>query len=273
MCRHYPPSTQAKSHNSSDYYLIIGTFYCLSCVLTSSGNSFIDLDIIWAFFGWLTLGIMLRGESLLVRLQVLVAITFATVGEFYASVYMGGYIYHHGGVPAYVPPGHGMVYLSAIALGRSALFQNYARAITVVVIILGSAWSLWGLNAPNQQTDVTGALLFCIFLICLLYGRNPTVYLGAFFVTSYLEIVGTATGVWYWVVIDPASGLPQGNPPSGVAAYYCMVDAVAIAVAPKLIKRIQSLKKTLNLPALGQTEPIDPSPTPAKPVGSLTQEK
>jgi hypothetical protein len=211
-------------------------------VLVSSANSLVNFEIIWAVFGWFSLAIMLRGESLLVRLQVLVAIMFATAGEFYASVYMGGYIYHHGGVPAYVPAGHGMVYLSAIALGRSALLQNNARAITVIVVIIGSIWSLWGLSASDHQTDITGALLFCIFLLCLLYGRNPMVYLGAFFVTSYLEIIGTSTGVWYWVVIDPASGLPQGNPPSGVAAYYCMVDAVAIAIASKLLKLIKNVK-------------------------------
>lgn len=239
MLRHYPLKNQAKAHQASDYYLVLCTFYCLSCVLVSSANSQTNFEMIWALFGWLSLAIMLRGEPLLVRLQVLVAIIFATIGEFYASVYMGGYIYQHGGVPAYVPAGHGMVYLSAIALGRSALLQNHARAITVVVVILGGCWSLWSLTAANQQTDVTGALLFCIFLLCLLYGRNPMVYLGAFFVTSYLEIVGTGTGVWYWVIIDPASGLPQGNPPSGVAAYYCMVDAVAIAIAPKLMKLVK----------------------------------
>ena len=242
MLRYYPSHTQVKGHHAGDYYLVVCTLYCLTCVLVSSANSLVNFEIIWAVFGWFSLAIMLRGESLLMRLQVLVAIMFATAGEFYASVYMGGYIYHHGGVPAYVPAGHGMVYLSAIALGRSALLQNNARAITVIVVIIGSIWSLWGLSASDHQTDITGALLFCIFLLCLLYGRNPMVYLGAFFVTSYLEIIGTSTGVWYWVVIDPASGLPQGNPPSGVAAYYCMVDAVAIAIASKLLKLIKNVK-------------------------------
>lgn len=246
MLRHYPPSLtkgeQAKEHNASDYYLVVCTCYCLSCVLVSSASNTTNFEWVWALAGWLSLGLMLRGEPLLVRLQVLVAIIFATVGEFYASVYMGGYIYHQGGVPAYVPAGHGMVYLSAIALGRSALFQNHARAVTVLVVMLGSCWSLWGLYDPALQLDVTGALLFCIFMVCLLFGRNPMVYLGAFFVTSFLEIVGTSTGVWYWVVIDPATGLPQGNPPSGVAAYYCMVDAVAIGAAPYLMRWVESLR-------------------------------
>ena len=238
MLRYYPDLSTHNEHKSSDYYLVICTFYCLCCVLFSSGNSFVNFDILWAIFGCLSLGLMLRGESLLVRFQVLVAIIFATIGEFYASVYMGGYIYHHGGVPAYVPAGHGMVYLSAIALGRSALFQNNARIVTGMVVIIGSSWALFGLISTVKQIDVTGALLMCIFFLCLIYGRNPTVYLGAFFVTSFLEIVGTSTEVWFWVLIDPASGLPQGNPPSGVAAYYCLVDTVAIHFAPILKKHM-----------------------------------
>ncbi|MFT7531118.1 MAG: hypothetical protein ACI9FD_002129 [Gammaproteobacteria bacterium] len=240
MLQHYPSLTEVKNHHASDYYLVICTCYCLTCVLLSSSNNVSSVDLIWAPVGWLTLALMLRSEPWLVRLQVFVAILFATLGEFFASVYMGGYIYQQGGLPAYVPVGHGMVYLSAIALGRSGLFQNHAYRITTLVVMLGSFWSLWGLNAADQQTDVTGALLFCIFLVCLLYGRNPMVYLGAFFVTSFLEIVGTGSGVWTWVVIDPASGLPQGNPPSGVAAYYCMVDAVAIRFAPIFMKLFKS---------------------------------
>jgi hypothetical protein len=62
------------------------------------------------------------------------------------------------------------------------------------------------------------------------------VYLGAFFITSWLEIVGTGAGTWAWAEIDPASHLPQGNPPSGVAAWYCLVDAVAIAGAGPVLQ-------------------------------------
>jgi hypothetical protein len=44
------------------------------------------------------------------------------------------------------------------------------------------------------------------------------VYLGAFFITTWLELVGTTAGTWAWAAVDPASGLTQGNPPSGVLA-------------------------------------------------------
>ena len=62
------------------------------------------------------------------------------------------------------------------------------------------------------------------------------VYLAAFFITTWLELIGTAAGTWKWATIEPVMGLSQGNPPSGVAAWYCLVDAVAIGTAPVLLR-------------------------------------
>jgi len=188
-----------------------------------------------AFFGWLFLIAWLRGECKYVRTQVAVAVTFAVIGEYFASVYMKGYIYRFGNVPAYVPAGHGLVYLTAVALGRSGLFQQHARRIAVLVVTACGTWVAWGLSGLGRL-DIIGAVLFVVFLGYLFKGRSPMVYLGAFFITSWLEIVGTSAGTWAWAEIDPASHLPQGNPPSGVAAWYCLVDAVAIAGAGPVLQ-------------------------------------
>ncbi|PPD17457.1 MAG: hypothetical protein CTY24_14875, partial [Methylobacter sp.] len=77
---------------------------------------------------------------------------------------------------------------------------------------------------------------YCVFLVYLFKGRSPMVYLAAFFITTWLELIGTAVGTWKWAAIDPVLNLPQGNPPSGVAAWYCLVDAVAISGAPLVIR-------------------------------------
>jgi hypothetical protein len=145
---------------------------------------------------------------------------------------MGGYTYRFHNVPAYVPPGHGMVYLTAVALARSGLFQRFGREIAIFVVTVCGLWSLWGISGIPKQGDWVGALLFCVFVIYLFKGRSPLVYLAAFFITTWLELIGTAVGTWKWASIDPVLGLPQGNPPSGVAAWYCLVDAVALGGAP-----------------------------------------
>jgi hypothetical protein len=190
--------------------------------------------------GWVFLIGLLLGEDKLVRTQVLVAVMFATIGEHFASPYMEGYIYRFHNVPAYVPPGHGMVYLTAVALARSGFFLRYARGIAVFVVLVCGAWSVWGISYAGQG-DSVGALLFCIFLIFLFKGRSPLVYLAAFFITTWLELIGTAAGTWRWAEIDPVLSLPQGNPPSGVAAWYCLVDAAAIGGAPIVLAQLAAI--------------------------------
>jgi hypothetical protein len=92
-----------------------------------------------------------------------------------------------------------------------------------------------------------GALLFCIFLVWLILGRSPMVYIAAFFITTWLELIGTAVGAWRWASIDPLLGWPQGNPPSGVGAWYCLVDAVAIGSAQPLLSLLKNIHGLVRL--------------------------
>jgi hypothetical protein len=159
---------------------------------------------------------------------------------------MGGYTYRFDNVPAYVPLGHGMVYMTSIALARSGLFIKYARVIATTVIVVCGAWSIWGISGIPEQGDVGGAVLFTAFLICLFRGRSPLVYLAAFFITTWLEILGTAAGAWKWALVDPVFGLTQGNPPSGVAVWYCLVDAVALGGGPLLSRGMKNVSEWLK---------------------------
>ncbi|WAR44839.1 hypothetical protein [Methylomonas rapida] len=237
---HFPPVDTIAEHRRRDYFIAVFTFVTTTICLTTDGFAPQFMQYVLACFGWLFLLGFLRGECKYVRTQVAVAVMFAVVGEYFASVYMKGYVYRFENVPAYVPAGHGLVYLTAVALGRSGFFQRHARRIAAFVVTVCGLWAVWGLSGWGRL-DVIGAILFIVFLLYLFKGRSPMVYLGAFFITSWLEIVGTSAGTWAWAAIDPASRLPQGNPPSGVAAWYCLVDAVAIAGAGPLL---QALSKT-----------------------------
>jgi hypothetical protein len=194
---------------------------------------------------WTFLALLLLGENKEVRTQVIIAVAFATAGEHFASIYMGGYTYRLENVPPYVPPGHGMVYLTAVALARSGFFMRYARGIATFVVVVCGVWSVWGISGYPSQGDQVGALLFCVFLIYLFKGRSPMVYLAAFFITTWLELIGTAAGTWQWATIEPVLGLSQGNPPSGVAAWYCLVDAVAIGGAPLVLNCFSKARERL----------------------------
>jgi hypothetical protein len=227
-----------------DYVLSGITFVSIALCLVLDAYSTPAFQLLLGAFAWTFLIWLLSGECAHVRAQVVVAIAFATIGEHFASPYMGGYIYRFHNVPAYIPPGHGMVYLTAVALARSDLFVKNAVIVRNVVFAVGGAWSIWGVTIAGNY-DWVGLLLFCVFVPFVIYGRSPLVYLGAFFVTTWLEIIGTAVGTWHWVPIDPVLGLPQGNPPSGVAAWYCLVDAVALAGAPLIMERLSRLRLLL----------------------------
>jgi hypothetical protein len=244
VLRHFPEVGLFYTHKKRDYFIAAFTFICVAICLLSDAHAPIEKQNALGVCGWVFLIGLLLGESFEVRVQVGVAVIFATMGEHFASPYMEGYLYRFHNVPAYVPPGHGMVYLTAVSLARSGFFQRYARQIAKFVILVCGSWSFWGISGIPDQGDAVGALLFCVFLIYLFKGRSPMVYLAAFFITTWLELIGTAVGTWRWVPIDPVLGWSQGNPPSGVAAWYCLVDAVALGGA---VHVMNGLKHTHQL--------------------------
>ena len=229
-------------HRKRDYYIATFTFVCVAICLVADADATLEKQNALGIVAWVFLLCCVLGEDRSVKMQVVIAIMFATIGEHFASPYMGGYIYRFENVPAYVPPRHGMVYLTAVALGRSGFFHKYANAIAVFVLIVCGFWSIWGITYA-QHGDEVGALLFCVFVVFLFNGRSPLLYLAAFFITTWLELIGTAVGTWRWVEIDPVLGLAQGNPPSGVAAWYCLVDAVAMGGAPVALRRLDIIKE------------------------------
>src|SRR3954470_4501664 len=77
---------------------------------------------------WLLLAVLLFKEDAMTRLQVGVVVVYATLIEYTFAGGLGVYVYRlesagqvhawYDQVPAFVPPGHGLVYLAAILLGR-----------------------------------------------------------------------------------------------------------------------------------------------------------
>lgn len=245
LLRHFPQVDVAPHapHRGRDYIIAALTFSCVGISGLFEIRASVEMQLALGAMAWLFLAGLLVGESRETQTQVVIAVVFATVGEHFASLYMGGYTYRFENVPAYVPPGHGMVYLTAVAMARSGFFVRYAKGIACFVIAVWGTWSLWGVSGYAERGDSVGALLFCIFLAWLIVGRSPMVYLAAFFITTWLELIGTAVGAWHWASIDPLLGLAQGNPPSGVGAWYCLVDAVAIGGAAPVLRGFRKVNQ------------------------------
>ena len=187
---------------------------------------------------WVLLLALLRAETPLVRAQVAVVVAFATLVEYTCSPLLHVYVYRLHNVPAFVPPGHGLVYLAAYSIGRSTLAQRYARQAVTATVVLGGLYALRGLSPWAPRLDVLGAFWYLCLLGFLRWGRSRLLYVGAFLVVTYLELMGTGLGTWTWQTHDPTGIVAMGNPPSGAAGGYGWFDLAAVAVAPWLLRRL-----------------------------------
>jgi hypothetical protein len=183
---------------------------------------------------WLLLIALLAREPVRIRAQVGVVVAFATLVEYTFSYELHVYIYRLHDVPWFVPPGHGLVYLGALAIGRSRAVMTRARVLIPLTLVVSGGYAVWGLFFSGRQ-DLLGMLWFGCLAAFLLRGRQPTVFVGAFVVVTYLELLGTHLGTWTWQVRDPIAHLiSMGNPPSGAAGGYGFFDAAALALAPRI---------------------------------------
>ena len=195
-----------------------------------------QVQLLLGVLTWALLAALLWKASPLLRAQTLVVVAFATVVEYVFSGWLGVYEYRLGHVPAYVPPGHGLVYLAALGMGaalaaRPALARA-AVASTVVAAVVLASWGLWWSPRP----DMLGAFWCLCLLGFLAWGRNRLLYVGAFVAVTWLELLGTVWGVWTWMPRDTILGIVTiGNPPSVAAGGYGWFDLAAVAAAPVLL--------------------------------------
>src|SRR4030095_13165095 len=75
-------------------------------------------------------------------------------------------------------------------------------------------------------------------LVFLWRSRSRATYAGVFLVVAALELYGTSIGTWRWGSTLPGLGIPDGNPPSGVASGYVWFDVMALLVAPWLVRMV-----------------------------------
>jgi len=186
------------------------------------------------------------------RLQTLVVVCAATCAEVIGSIVWGVYTYRLHNLPLFVPPGHGLVYLGGIALGETALVRARPRAFVAAVTACALAWGIAGLTVL-PRSDIGGALGVAVFLVFLLRGRAPTIYGGVFLMVCFLELWGTAIGIWQWHAVTPGLGLTMGNPPSGAASGYVLFDIAAIAATARLLQAASSRTSSTSTGSTSRT--------------------
>lgn len=221
--------------------------FCIATLAITTAGLALDSQVDLA--GQLLLGVCTWGFLALAfvhltpmeRAQTSVVVVVATCAEVIGSVIWGVYVYRLGNLPLFVPPGHGLVYLTGLRVSQMPWFRARPRLLIGAAIATVSGWALLGLTAL-ERTDVAGAIGATVLVIFLLRGRAPAVYAGVFFAVAFLEIYGTWIGTWEWAAEVPGTGISDGNPPSGAASGYVFFDISALFLAPYLLAGWASLR-------------------------------
>lgn len=227
-----PDRSRLARHGVTATVLLMGW---LTLVLAVDGDGSLTTQRAMGALTWGVLAVALAAATPVVRVQALVVVAFATLVEFVFSPGLEVYLYRFDNVPSYVPPGHGLVYLSAYALGHHPWVRARLRVVGLVAVAGLAGWVVWTFVGPRP--DALGAFWFVCLLAFLRWGPSREVYVGAAYVVTWLEVVGTGFGTWVWQVEDPVLGISIGNPPSGAAGGYGWFDLVALVVAPGLLAR------------------------------------
>jgi hypothetical protein len=181
---------------------------------------------------WIVLVLFARPLPSERRAQVAVVICAATVAEVTGSILWGVYTYRLHNLPMFVPPAHGLVFIAGLSL--SDALRRHRRVLVGFAATAATTWGVLGLTTL-PRIDAAGALGVPLLLAFLCRSRTRAAYAGVFLVVGALELYGTAIGTWRWAPALPGLGIPDGNPPSGVASGYVWFDVMALLLAPRLL--------------------------------------
>src|SRR6516165_9668664 len=128
---------------------------------------------------WLVLLCALWPLPALARAQALGVVIFATIGEVTGSIVWGVYHYRLHNLPTFVPPAHGIVYLTGFSL--SVALARHARMVVLVAAIAATTWALLGLTVLPHR-DVAGAVGVPLLLLFLWRSQSRAIYACVFLV-------------------------------------------------------------------------------------------
>jgi hypothetical protein len=201
----------------------------------------LDEQLLLGAATWLILAASVVPLSREDRTRALLVVLVATCAEVLGSIVLGAYTYRLENLPAFVPPGHGLVYLAGLRISQSDPVRRHPRAFVNAVIGVVAVWGIAGLVLLGR-TDALGAITGALLIYVLLRGRKATLYAGVFVMVAFLEIYGTSIGAWHWATTAPDTPLPAGNPPSGIASIYVLFDIAAITLAPRVLGALERLR-------------------------------
>lgn len=211
----------------------------LASVLLLDGAGGVPVRV-WLFgSGWLLLALLLRGRTTEERWQCTAVLAYALLVELVFSAWLGTYVYRMGPVAPYVTPGHGVIFLTALALSQEPVLRRRARGIAVGTAAAGLPLAVVGLL--GERHDVLGLAWAACFVYFALRGSRPLLYAATFWIALALEHAGVGLGAWSWATHDQILGVvPMGDPPSVPGGGYVWLDAAGLWLGAAVARRVRS---------------------------------
>jgi hypothetical protein len=160
------------------------------------------------------------------RLILIFATLLSGLGEVFLSLVWGIYDYQFHNVPLFVPPGHALLMTLGL-IASSHIPKRFAIPFVLLVTLIAAKWAMvvWAMD-----TDRFGVALFGLYLVCVAFGAQRTLYATMFLLALIMELYGTALGNWFWVTPAPWLNLSAANPPFSAGAFYCALDLLVLAI-------------------------------------------
>lgn len=176
---------------------------------------------VWGLFLW-----WLRRADARQQLCLTACVVYATIGEIFLSLVWGLYDYRLANIPLFVPPGHALLFTLGFLLAARVkdwiVWAVPLAALPCVLLLLATG------------AGTLDALLYTLFLACILFGSARRLYAVMFVLALAMEIYGTWLGNWTWTAQVPWLGLTSINPPLAAGAFYCVLDLLVVATVLRL---------------------------------------
>src|SRR5262249_11704673 len=140
--------------------------------------------------GAITFGVLcvcVRSAPVARRPEIWVCVPVAALFEVFGSLVWGGYTYRFHNIPAYVPPGHALVYVFGITAASLPFARAHERRVGHVVLAICTGWTVAGLTVLplwTHRVDASGALIWPLFAWCILRSGRPTLFAGIWLETA-----------------------------------------------------------------------------------------
>jgi len=168
----------------------------------------------------------IRHVSLTSR-ELVIAIILATFGETIFSRGCAMYTYRYALIPAYVPPGHVLLYVLSLSTAQHLKLKVPSTIAVALLVTVGTSVTV---AAILCQGDLSGAILWLWMLLFISRSPQPHLLCACWAYSILLEILGTKLGNWQWKAHVPFVGISSSNPPAGVAAFYALFDVALLSI-------------------------------------------